>query len=75
MTPLIQELERRGLVRRDRSASDRRSVALSLTADGEEMLARLTVHAAAHDRRLGAIAGHDKHDFIALLKKIADELE
>jgi DNA-binding MarR family transcriptional regulator len=74
VTPLIQELERRGLVKRQRSASDRRSVALTLTATGAETLGRLNARAIEHDRQLDAIVGRHKTEFIGLLKKIADAL-
>ena len=74
VTPLIQELESRGLVERQRSPTDRRSIALSLTATGEETLSRLMAHAAEHDRKLDAIVGRQKPEFMNLLKKIADDL-
>jgi len=74
VTPLIQELEGRGLVERQRSPVDRRSIALSLTAAGEETLARLTAHAVEHDRKLDEIVGDQKAEFINLLKKVADAL-
>ncbi len=74
VTPLIQELERRGLVERRRSETDRRSVALSLTAAGESTLRRMQVHAAEHDRKLDRIVGEHKPEFIRLLKKISDNL-
>ncbi len=74
VTPLIQELERRGLVERQRSSTDRRSISLSLTASGEEALRRLMAHAVEHDRRLDKIVGRHKPEFINLLKKIADDL-
>lgn len=74
VTPLIQDLEKRGLVERQRSPTDRRSIALSLTATGEETLSRLTAHAAEHDRALDAIVGPKKPEFMNLLKKIADDL-
>ena len=74
VTPLIQDLEKRGLVERQRSPTDRRSIALSLTATGEETLGRLTAHAAEHDRALDAIVGPKKPEFMNLLKKIADDL-
>ncbi len=74
VTPLIQELERRGLVERQRSPTDRRSIALTLTATGGKALERLTAHAVEHDRQLDAIVGRHKTEFINLLKKIADNL-
>ncbi len=74
VTPLIQELESRGLVERQRSATDRRSIALSLTTTGEETLGRLMAHAVEHDRKLDEIVGPHKVEFINLLKKIADDL-
>ena len=74
VTPLIQELDRQGLVRRRRSTSDRRSITLTLTRSGEATLADLLVHARAHDRRLDAIVGKRKTEFLELLRKIADAL-
>lgn len=74
VTPLIQELERRDLVARRQAPNDRRSVALTLTATGEEVLGRLMAHAAEHDRKLDEIVGGQKREFIDLLKKIADNL-
>jgi DNA-binding MarR family transcriptional regulator len=50
---LIDRLERRGLVRRGRSASDRRCVVLRLTRAGESLLADLS---RAHRRELRAAA-------------------
>lgn len=74
VTPLIQELQRRGLVSRRRSASDRRSITLELTRAGEATLRDLLVHARAHNRRLDAILGKQKAAFLEQLRKIADEL-
>ena len=74
VTPLIQKLQRRGLVTRRRSASDRRSITLELTRAGEATLRDLLVHARAHNRRLDAILGKQKAAFLEQLRKIADEL-
>jgi DNA-binding MarR family transcriptional regulator len=74
VTPLLQELQRRGFVKRKRSRVDRRSVTLTLTAAGNVVLRDLMLHAREHDRRLDEIAGAAKPDFIAMLKKIADAL-
>jgi DNA-binding MarR family transcriptional regulator len=74
VTPLIQELHRRGLIKRQPSANDGRSISLTLTPAGEALLADLAAHAMEHDRQLDAIVGERKPEFIALLKKIADTL-
>jgi DNA-binding MarR family transcriptional regulator len=74
VTPLIQDLQRHGLVRRRPSATDRRSMTLHLTRSGEAMLAKLLLHARAHDRRLDAIVGRRKPELILLLRKIVDAL-
>jgi DNA-binding MarR family transcriptional regulator len=74
VTPLLQDLQRRGLVERRPSPVDRRSVTLTLTAPGERVLRDLIVHAREHDRRLDEIAGADKAEFVSLLQKIADAL-
>jgi DNA-binding MarR family transcriptional regulator len=74
VTPLIQDLQRHGLVRRRPSETDRRSMTLELTRSGEAMLAKLLLHARAHDRQLDAIVGRRKAELIALLKKIVDTL-
>ncbi len=72
LTPALADLERRGLLRRDRVAGDRRSYALSLTLEGHAMLDRLAAHAAAHDRELDALVGAEARDaFVATLRRIA----
>ncbi len=72
VTPLIQDLEKHEFVKRLPSKSDRRSITLTLTRAGETALRRLLVHAADHDRKLDALVGANKPEFISLLKKIAD---
>ena len=74
VTPLIQELQRQGLVSRRRSALDRRSITLELTRAGEAALDGLLIHARAHNRRLDTILGKQKGAFLEQLRKIADEL-
>ncbi|MGH2341618.1 MarR family winged helix-turn-helix transcriptional regulator [Segnochrobactraceae bacterium EtOH-i3] len=54
---LLDGLERRGLVRREQSATDRRSYALYLTRDGEDLLARLNPVIADHEARLAEALG------------------
>jgi DNA-binding MarR family transcriptional regulator len=75
LTPALDDLQRRGLVLRERLASDRRAYALSLTEAGTAMLATLTEHARAHDRELDRIVGGaEKARFLHILRRIAIEL-
>jgi DNA-binding MarR family transcriptional regulator len=74
MSPLIRELAHDGLIVRESSERDRRSVTLRLTAKGEATLDRLLTSVQVHDRRLDAIVGDAKPTLIALLKKIAAAL-
>jgi DNA-binding MarR family transcriptional regulator len=72
LTPALNDLQRRGLIRRERSSSDRRSYILSLTPAGKALLRTLARHAADHDQRLDEIVGLDKKDeFVRILRKIA----
>ena len=57
LTPALRDLKRRGLIARQRLASDRRSYHLTLTPAGQAMLQRLTECAARHDRNLDRIVG------------------
>jgi len=74
VTPLVKELHREGLVMRRSSGTDRRSTTLTLSKSGEAALAALLACAMEHDRKLDAIVGDRKAEFVTLLKKIADEL-
>lgn len=74
VTPLIQELQRLGLIERKPSEQDRRRNTLRLTAAGDEALAGLLIHAAEHDRRLDAIVGEHKDLFLGMLKRVAREI-
>jgi len=74
ITPVLQDLQRRGLVKRHPSARDRRSVTLTLTAAGQAALDDLIVHARAHDRKLDRIVAGAKPEFLATLRKIVAEL-
>ena len=72
LTPALNDLERRGLITRERSAADRRSYVLALTREGKALLQKLAHHAQAHDRRLDEIVGLDKKaEFIRILRKMA----
>jgi DNA-binding MarR family transcriptional regulator len=76
ITPVIEDLVRRGLVARKRVRSDRRVWRLKLTASGKRTLATLMRCARAHDRNLDRIIGRrDRARLLAILKKIAAQIE
>jgi DNA-binding MarR family transcriptional regulator len=74
VTPLLQKLEKLGLVDRAPQAEDARSHGLTLTAAGERPLDALLEQALAHDRQLDEIVGAGKADLIAALKRIARDM-
>lgn len=75
MTPVLNDLDRRGLINRTRVKSDQRSYQLALTPAGEAMLRRLTACAERHERELDRIIGaRDRAKFLLLLKKIRSQL-
>jgi DNA-binding MarR family transcriptional regulator len=72
VTPVVEDLVRRGLIERKRMRSDRRAYRLNLTPAGKKTLTELTRCARRHERNLDAIIGQtDRKRFIAILKKIA----
>jgi DNA-binding MarR family transcriptional regulator len=76
LTPVVEDLVRRGLVERRRVDSDRRAYRLNLTPEGKKTLTLLTRCARRHERNLDRIIGaRDRKRFLALLKKIAAEIE
>ncbi len=76
LTPVVEDLVRRGLVERKRMRADRRIYRLNLTAAGKKTLTQLTRCARRHERNLDAIIGlRDRKRFVQILKKIAAELE
>ena len=75
LTPVVEDLVRRGLVERKRMDHDRRAYRLSLTADGKKMLALMTRCAREHERVLDVIIGaRDRKRFIDVLKRLAAAL-
>lgn len=75
LTSALKDLEKRGLVERESMPGDQRSVRVSLTEAGNALLARLRVHAEAHDRVLDRIVGPDnKAAFIGILERITKAL-
>jgi DNA-binding MarR family transcriptional regulator len=74
LTPALNDLERRGLVVRQKLAHDRRSYGVRLTLQGERMLRKLLECAARHDRRIDRIVGPRRDEFLATLRRLATEL-
>lgn len=71
MTPVLDDLVRRGLVSRARSDRDRRTYRLNLTVAGAKTLARLTACARRHERNLDRLIGpRDRARFLRVLKRV-----
>jgi len=76
LTPVIDDLVRRGLIERKRMNNDRRTYRLHLTLAGKKTLTQLTRCARQHERVLDQIIGtRDRVNFLRILKKIAAEIE
>ena len=76
LTPVVEELVRRGLVDRKKMESDRRTYRLNVTPAGKRILTMLTRCARRHERNLDRVIGErDRKRFIQILKKIAAEIE
>jgi DNA-binding MarR family transcriptional regulator len=75
LTPVVEDLVRRGLVERKRMDHDRRAYRLSLTAEGKKTLALMMRCAREHERALDSIIGtRDRKRFIDILKRLSAEL-
>ncbi len=76
LTPVVEDLVRRGLVERKRMREDRRTYRLNLTPAGKRTLTMLTRCARQHERVLDGIIGRrDRTRFLQILKQIAAEVE
>jgi DNA-binding MarR family transcriptional regulator len=68
---IIDELETRGLITRDRVPTDRRTYALHITADGAQLLARATSAVHRHENAImGQLSTNEEAALIATLKRI-----
>jgi len=71
---LIDELEDRGLVARDRDPGDRRNYAISLTDKGRQLLAELARVARQHEHTItAALDDNERAQLLTLLRRIAEE--
>jgi DNA-binding MarR family transcriptional regulator len=76
VTPVVEDLVRRGLVARKRVRSDRRAYRLSLTPAGKKTLLNMTRVARKHEINLDRVIGRsERKRFLATLKRIAAEIE
>jgi DNA-binding MarR family transcriptional regulator len=75
LTPVLNDLARRGLIERQRTRADQRAYRLSLTPPGRALLAELTRCARAHERKLDRIIGAGaQKEFVRVLKRIVVEV-
>jgi DNA-binding MarR family transcriptional regulator len=73
MVRVVDDLETAGLVRRERVPTDRRAYSITLTDDGERVLANARRTAVdVGDRLFGAFTKPDREKLIALLRTLAD---
>jgi DNA-binding MarR family transcriptional regulator len=76
LTPVLDNLVRRGLVERKRMDRDRRTYRLTLTPAGRKVLASMMRCARRHERLLDQIVGlRDRTRFLEICKKITAEME
>ena len=76
VTPVIEDLVRRGLVERRRMDNDKRAYRLTLTMQGKKALASLMRCARRHERVLDGIVGaRDRKRFLEICRKIAAQVE
>ena len=72
MTPVLEDLVRRGLVQRERLDGDRRTYRLKLTPAGVRTLAKLAACARRHEQNLDRVIGpRDRARLLRVLRRIA----
>ena len=75
LTPVLDNLVKRGMISRTRTRSDRRLYQLSLTDAGRKVVKAMHECAQRHENDLDAIVGpRDRAQFVRLLRKIATAL-
>ena len=73
LVPMIDELEGRGLLRRDPAPNDKRGYALRLTAAGEDLIRELHAVAERHERKLADAVGRETYRrLFGELKRLAE---
>ncbi len=72
LTTVVDSLEKKALVLRGRSTSDRRQVTVTLTPAGGELIARLFPrHAEIVEREFAGLSAEEQSQLGALLKKLS----
>jgi len=75
LTPALDQLERKGIIIRERTANDRRTYALSLSPKGHALLAELFARVERHEEAIVAsLSAAERTTLLRLLKKIARSL-
>jgi DNA-binding MarR family transcriptional regulator len=74
LVALIDELERRALVSRERDPNDRRNYAISLTDQGRELFADLGQSARDHELAMtSGLDANERAQLLTLLRRLAEE--
>lgn len=72
LTPALDQLERKGLILRERTVNDRRTYALSLSEKGHGLLRELTRRVECHEEAIVAgLSQGERIMLLKLLKKVA----
>lgn len=76
MTGLLKKMEDKGLIKRQPSSNDRRSIRVYLTGEGREKGRKIQAAAASlNEEALSALTPDERETLIFLLNKILDHLE
>jgi DNA-binding MarR family transcriptional regulator len=75
LTPVIDELERRGFLTRHRVESNRRAYSLQLTPSGEDARRRLLKAALIHEERLGSmLTTEEQQELLRMLQLLTQQM-
>lgn len=75
LTPALDQLEKKGLILRQRTATDRRTYSLSLSPAGEQLLTELMAKVEQHEKNIVAgLTASERVTLNRLLKKMARSL-
>lgn len=75
MTMVVDNLEKRGLVQRERSREDRRQIEVSLTREGRQLIENIFPHhAGAIVQAFGALSAQEQEQLGALCRKLGHAL-